>query len=99
MKRVSQFIPVGTAGSTIIEVLICSCFCQTGFLKDQKKKKEIERTIGRVEGIKETEERISQQLADWEWRREEALANNQNFTEPLPNILQQSDESEQSSTE
>ena len=49
--------------------------------------------------MKEAEERISQQLADWERRREEALANNQNFTEPLPNILQQSDEGERSSTE
>lgn len=100
VERVSQFIPVGTAGSTIIiggfDVFI---FLSDWFFEKLKEKKEIERTIGRVEGIKEAEERISQQLADWERRREEALANNQNFTEPLPNILQQSDEAERSSTE
>jgi hypothetical protein len=88
------------AGSTIIiggfDVFI---FLSDWFFEKLKEKKEIERTIGRVEGIKEAEERISQQLADWERRREEALANNQNFTEPLPNILQQSDEAERSSTE
>ena len=100
VERVSQFIPVGTAGSAIIiggfDVFI---FLSDWFLEKLKERKEIVRTIGRLEGIKEAEERISQQLADWERRREEAAASGEYFTEPLPQILQQSDEGEQSSTE